>query len=145
MDKIKVHIVDYEDFKYQQNEKWKWKFKKKLPIILDDSKPPIPDPIYPDFNLDDDVIVIDDEIVSDETTTVFSHRGKFSNLSIETKKSFILKLSGTGIHGISIENQTSKFNIEINKRDLYAKELESTAAFEVITLKSKEIINLAVE
>ena len=145
MNKTKVQIVDYESFLYKENDKWHWNIKQKEPDKIDDIKPPFPDPVYPDFGLDEDVIVIDDEVVTDDTTTVFAHRGRFNDVKIETKKSFILNLVSVDIAKTTVKNEIDSFNINIDKRNLYVKELESTAPFEVITLKSKEIINLAIE
>jgi len=140
MEKKKVKVVDYIEFLTNKDEKWKWKYKKDDITIVDDLKPE-PDPVYPDFEQDEDNVVIEEDTISDDITNAVIDRRRYSNINIISKESFITNLNVIDIKKIKTENNQETINLIIQKGNSYVKELESTAPFNTVDLKSKEIIN----
>ena len=85
MQKKKVQVVDYIEFITNKDQKWQWKYKKDDIKVVDELKPDL-DPVYPDFNQDEDDVVIEEDNVSGELTDVKIDRSRYSKINIISKK-----------------------------------------------------------
>jgi hypothetical protein len=144
MERKKVQVVDYIEFISNKDQKWQWKYKKDDIKVVDELKPDL-DPVYPDFSQDEDDVVIEEDNVSGDLTDVKIDRSRYSKINIISKKSFITNLNVIEIKKVKAENKQQTINLIIEKGNSYVKDLESTAPFNTVDLKSKEIINLAID
>ena len=101
--------------------------------------------ILTDFNEDEVVIDFVDEVIVSEDAITFVDRAVYSSNKITTKGAFNINISPIDIRKINIDKRIEVLNIEIEKRQIFITSIETNAPLEKIHLKSKEILNLAVE